>query len=213
MLKLVNTLSDLVAFQTVDGYPAQKMACFDYIEERLERAGLAVTRQQHGQEPSIVAMTQATKTPKVLLTAHLDVVPGKTGLFHLSEDNGRLYGRGVYDMKFAAACFIELVDSLAEDLSDYDFGVMFTSDEEIGGENGVGQLVEQGYRADVCILPDAGEDWKIESTCNGGWFVKLAAKGEPAHGSRPWEGNNAIDNMLAVSQEIKQLFAQTNSDT
>ena len=34
---------------------------------------------------------------------------------------------------------------------------MLTGDEELGGFNGVGYLVEEGYLAEVCILPDAGE--------------------------------------------------------
>jgi succinyl-diaminopimelate desuccinylase len=208
MSKLSSTLTQLVSFQTVEGYQAQKLACFDYLEKRINGAGVQVTRQNHNGEPSIVATTQDTKKPKVLLQAHLDVVPGGAALFHLKKDEGKLIGRGTYDMKFAAACFLEILDELKENLDAYDFGIMFTADEEIGGENGVMQLIDQGYSSDVCILPDGGNDWKIESNCNGCWFVRLTARGETAHGSRPWEGSNAIENILGAVNGIQEFFVQ-----
>lgn len=156
--------------------------------------------------PSIFSSSQNTKHPKVLLQAHIDVVPAKDELFSLKSDQEKLFGRGVFDMKFAAACFLQLVKDLGADIDNYDFGILFTSDEEIGGENGVAAVLEKGISAEVCILPDGGYNWQIEESCNSVWIIKIIASGESAHGSRPWEGDNAVDKLLEVINSVKSFF-------
>jgi succinyl-diaminopimelate desuccinylase len=85
---------------------------------------------------------------------------------------------------------------------------MFTSDEEIGGKNGVSYVLNQGYGADVCLLPDGGNDWHIETTCNAVWIAQITADGQSAHGSRPWEGQNAINHLLEGLHEIQDVFGE-----
>lgn len=205
---VLSILSDLMGFQTVSGHTKEVDACFDYLATFLEEYDLQVVRLTSNGFPSIVATSQTTKTPKVLLQAHIDVVPAKPGLFRLTERDDRLYGRGVFDMKFAAACYLQLIHELQDKLADYDFGIMFTSDEEIGGENGVSYALDQGYGAKVCILPDGGNDWHIETTCNAVWIVRITADGQSAHGSRPWEGQNAIDELVEGLSEIQSVFGE-----
>ena len=118
-----------------------------------------------------------------------------------------MYGRGTFDMKFAAACYLKLIDELQDELESYDFGVMFTSDEEIANGS-VEDMLEQGFYSgtEVCVLPDAGNDWEIEASCNGVWFMELTGNGHTAHGSRPWEGDNAIDRLIEGLAQIRHLF-------
>jgi len=181
-----------------------------YAEELLRTRGMAVSHHKSNGFPSLVGTTTGTKTPKILLQAHLDVVPGRKTLCTMAEKDGKLYGRGVFDMKFAVACYMQLVEDLKHEISDYDFGIMLTSDEEIGGEDGVGYLLEQGYGADVCILPDGGNAWEIENASNGVWHIRLMAKGKTAHGSRPWEGVNAIEGLARAVLEIREAFGEHN---
>jgi succinyl-diaminopimelate desuccinylase len=204
-------LNNLVAFKTVDGNAEEFKACFDYIEEFLSNRQLVVKRHNSQGYESIVATTAATQKPKVMLQAHVDVVPAREGSFKLQEVDGKLRGRGTYDMKFAAACFLMLADELRSAIQDYDFGLMLTSDEEIGGHNGVEMLLKNGYGAEVCVLPDGGDNWAIESVCNGLWIIYLKAAGKSAHGSRPWEGENAIDKLLVGVNQIKELFKETGA--
>ncbi len=210
---LTRVLADLVAFQTVSGEYEPAAACLDYIESYLVKRGLHIKRLEFNGFPSLVATTRETKRPRVLLQAHLDVVCCPDALYKLSEKDGRLIGRGVFDMKFAAAVFLQVVDSLKYKLTDYDFGIMFTTDEEVGGSNGVKALLDSGYGAKVCILPDAGDSWQIETTHKGAWIAALSASGKSSHGSRPWEGDNAIHRLIDALSEIKDLFKAQNSDS
>jgi succinyl-diaminopimelate desuccinylase len=201
-------LAELVAMPSESRRPADINNCFNYLENYLSNYDFQLHRHESNGFPSLMVTTQITKRPKILLQAHLDVVPGKTESYAVTERDNKLYGRGVYDMKFAAACYLQLVHDLRDSLGDYDFGLMLTSDEEVGGEDGVGYLLEQGYGAEVCLLPDGGNDWQIETTSNGLWMIKLVAAGKTAHGSRPWEGRNAINNLVEGLSEIQSLFGE-----
>jgi len=68
-------------------------------------------------------------------SAHVDVVAGDESLFTLRTSGDKLSGRGAYDMKFAIAAYMQLVDELQGTLNAYDFSIMITTDEEYGGRD------------------------------------------------------------------------------
>lgn len=209
---LINILDSLVSYATVDGEQSAIENCFEYVATFLKDRGMHVKAHRIQGHPSIVATSQYTKSPKILLQAHLDVVPGHDDQFSLKLEGDRLIGRGVIDMKFAAACFMLLADELMGSLKNYDFGIMFTSDEETGGEHGVKALLQRGYRGQICILPDGGDNWQLMSSAKGAWFVRLFASGEMAHGSRPWEGISATDKLIQTIIDIQKYFKSQNKE-
>ncbi len=186
----------------------------DFIDRYLSERGLFVRRHEFDGHESLVATTQNTKTPTIMLAAHLDVVPAPPRLFKLVEKDGKFYGRGTCDMKFAIAAYLQLVDDLQEDLHHYDFGIMITTDEETGGRYGVAALLKAGYHSQACVLPDGGENWALEQSAKGILWMNLTAIGKSSHASRPWEGENAVEKMLLFLQAMQQeLFVEQNEDT
>jgi succinyl-diaminopimelate desuccinylase len=210
---LARILTDLVAFRTVSGEYEAALECLGYADAYLTRRGMKVRREEFNGFPSLVATTHRTKKPKLLLQAHIDVVSAPDAYYKLQEKDGKLFGRGVFDMKFAAAVFLKLVDELQDRLTDYDFGIMLTSDEEIGGADGVKALLAAGYGAQVCVLPDAGKGWKLETSHKGCWIGRAVACGTAAHGSKPWDGDNAIDRLVDALREIRELFDGQHPDS
>jgi succinyl-diaminopimelate desuccinylase len=212
-------LRQLVAFHSVDGDTAAERALFDYVQDFLTKRGMHITRETLGGHETLVATTKKDdKAPTVMFVAHLDVVPGEKELFTLQQKDDKLVGRGVFDMKMAAACYLQIVDELQSQLDRYDFGIMFTSDEEQGGAdgvNGTNLLLKEGYRPCVAVLPDGGDNWQIEEFAKGAWLFDLHATGRTAHGSRPWEGDNAAERVIDALQEIRELFKDQHqrSDT
>ena len=86
-------------------------------------------------------------------------------------------------------------------------GLMLTTDEEIGGENGVGFLLnKKGYKNDLVIYPDGGSLLKIIIAEKGFFRFKIEAKGKSCHSSRPWKGENAIDRLIEAYLKIKKIF-------
>lgn len=180
-------LEDLVAFRTVTGDYEAAMGCLGYAEAYLKNQGMKVARHEFNGFPSLVATTRRAKTPKVLLQSHIDVVAAPDSCFNIKRKGNKLFGRGVMDMKFATAVFLKIAGDLKDSLADYDFGIMLTSDEETGGADGVKALLDAGYGAGVCLLPDAGKGWKLETSHKGCWIGCAKAKGVAAHGSKPWK--------------------------
>lgn len=208
--RLIQLLQALVAFKTVSVDFDEVAACLAYIENLAAPFDLSVQRYTSNGFQSLVLSTQKTKRPAVLLQAHIDVVPGYDHQFTLHQTEGKLYGRGVYDMKFAAACFLYLVEDLQHELPTYDFAIMLTSDEEVDGHNGVEYLINQGYGAGVCVLPDSGDEWNIEAGAKGFATAEITVKGRSAHGSRPWEADNAGLKLMDVISCVQKECAHTS---
>ncbi|HJP81099.1 MAG TPA: M20/M25/M40 family metallo-hydrolase [Candidatus Saccharimonadales bacterium] len=199
------TLARLIAIPSV---PTNADACreiIEYIRSELAPLDLHITTDITVKNPWLIATAKDTKTPKTLLAAHVDVVPGDPDLFTMRRDNGRLYGRGAYDMKFAAACFIEFAKSHTGAIMSQDIGFLFSTDEEIGGAS-ILQILDQGWRPERVFIPDGGEDWRIEARAKGFFGVNLSASGQTAHGSRPWEGDNAIEKILDLIETLRHEF-------
>ena len=199
-------LKKLISFRTLsDNFETQREA-LNWIKKEIENLPLWIKEEKSKNWSSLLITTQKTKRPFLWLQAHLDVVPGPSFLFRPKIKKGKLYGRGAFDMKFAIACYLKILKDLSKDLQKYNFGIMITTDEEIGGENGVKFLLEKGYLSKVCFLPDGGENWKAQLWAKGAIFFKIEAFGKPSHGSRPWKGENAIEKLILFLQELKKHF-------
>lgn len=148
---------------------------------------------------------------KLILNAHLDIVPGKIDQFKPFQKNGKLFGRGAYDMKTAAACMILLFKELAKKVS-YPLGLQLVTDEEVGGFDGTKYQIENGIKADFVI---AGEntDLEINHRSKGIIWLKIKTKGISAHGAYPWLGENAIWKMQKILDTLQKLYPTPKKET
>ncbi len=209
-------LRRLVEIPTVSGDFTANNAAFGFVEHFLRERGMYVEQININGYRSIVATTRrGNKQPTVLLNAHMDVVPGASDMFKLTLKDDVFYGRGVMDMKHAIAVYLAVVDSLKNELKTHNFGIMITSDEEVGSNHGAKRLVEMGYGAKVVIIPDGGNNWQLERFAKGVKWIRLEAVGKSAHASRPWEGESAITRLLGAIKDIEKLVPKnpTREDT
>jgi succinyl-diaminopimelate desuccinylase len=153
-----------------------------------------------------------SKTPKrfkVILNAHLDVVPAKENQYKPIFEGDKLYGRGAIDMKAAAAVEILVFKELAKKVK-YPLGLQLVTDEEIGGANCTKYQIEKGVRADFVI---AGEQTELDvsNKAKGIVWAKITCKGKSAHGAHVWEGKNAITKMTEFSNtKLYKTFPMIN---
>lgn len=208
-------LQKLVSFHTTPDDPQSIHEAVDYIASFVAKRGMHVERyESNGHESLVATLKPGHKTPKVMLAAHLDVVPAADELFVMRSAEGKFYGRGTLDMKFAIAAYLQIIDELQDRLGDYDFGLMITTEEELGGDDGTGKLVAEGYiPTKVCILPDGGDNWQVQTFSKGFLALRLVSYGTPAHGSRPWAGVNALYPLMEAIREIKALFPDNTAET
>lgn len=203
--QLTKYLADLVAINTVTSNQEGSLKALKYVEKQLSDLNLHFNYHEFKGFHSLVITTQNTKNPAVFLVAHIDVVAAPDTLFKPRIEGNKMHGRGVYDMKMAIACYILLLQELKDKLN---IGIMLTSDEEIGGMNGVKRLLEEGYSSKVALLPDGGFDWNFEEEAKGVLQMTVKARGKSAHSSRPWEGDNAINKLTSALQNINRYFEQ-----
>lgn len=200
--------SGLVKFNSAhpDGFTDEVV---EYIKAYLDKHG--IENEIHADDPkkpNIVARVKGAGKKKVLWVGHIDVVPEgkpenwKYGPYSGEIANGCVWGRGSSDMKGSCAAamvsarLLNMMDSIPNTVEYW-----FTCDEEIGGGKGARWLAETGrFKGDICVIGDGNgggpEAPSIDLGCKGGAGVKLVARGQTAHGSTPFLGDNAITKLI-----------------
>jgi succinyl-diaminopimelate desuccinylase len=190
--ELVQLTCDLIAIPSTAEQPAQLQAAIDYAERYAQGIpGVSIQRFEWNGKPSLVVTLRDTRSPAVMLNAHLDVVPARPEQFQPDVRDGRIYGRASQDMKGSGAVLLRLMRDLAALPTPPDVGFMFVSDEEIGGEQGSGELLRAGWGCGFFLAAEP-TDLNICFAQKGAMWVEIHMRGQPAHGSRPWDGLNAF---------------------
>ncbi len=200
---LIELTKSLIAIPSISDDAVHRAAVIDFIEQFCRALpGVHLTRHESNGFPSLVAAFDDVPAKSLVLNGHVDVVPARSSQFEPVERDGKIYGRGAQDMKGAVAAMMVLLRALAESGEKPSVSWQFVTDEEIGGTDGVGYLLRQGYTADFFL---AGEptDLRIVNRAKGILWITIMQEGEPAHGSRPWEGRNPI---VPVSQGLQKLL-------
>ena len=201
-------LEKLITFKTISKDHEENNKAIDWIIREVEHLPVNINKYDSNGFPSLTITTKKTNKPTLWLQAHLDVVSGSEDVFKPKVLDGKLFGRGAFDMKYAIACYLKLLQDFNNELVNYDFGVMITTDEEVGGLNGVKYLLDSGLGSKVCFLPDGGQNWEIQKAAKGVLHLKVESLGKSVHGSRVWEGVNAIEILIEYINRIKSHFPQ-----
>ena len=164
-------------------------------------AGLDVELVGPADRPSVIAIARGSGGGRsLLLNAHLDTVgvAGMDAPFEPRIEDGRLYGRGAYDMKGALAAILDAAAKV-EDLRG-DVIVTAVADEELASI-GTSAVLER-VRADAAIVVEPTE---LELAVAHKGFVgfEIETHGVAAHGSRPHLGVDAIAKMGPVLVALK----------
>lgn len=224
---LVQLTVDLIRFPTVNPPGEAYLPCCEYIAERLKRRGFSVEFIRAKGSPgdsdryprfNVVARFDGrTPGPCVHFNSHIDVVEAGEGWtldpFEGVVKDGRVYGRGACDMKGGLAASIVAVEAFLDAYPDFPGAIEIsgTADEESGGFGGVAHLARLGYfstpKVDHVIIPEPLNKDRICLGHRGVWWAEIETKGEIAHGSMPFLGDNAVRHMSAVVQAFEdELF-------
>jgi acetylornithine deacetylase len=210
MEELEQLLSDLVAINSINpdlvpGAPGEAEIA-DYIVHWLERTGLEVQLiESVSGRPNVVAIARGTGGGKtLLLNGHMDTV-GAGGMPHPHEPvikEGRLYGRGAYDMKGGlAACMVAVEEVRKQHLRG---DILFTAviDEEYASL-GTQELANR-FQAEGAIVAEFSE-LQLILAHRGFVWLEVETQGRAAHGSRPDLGVDAIVKMGKVLMELEKM--------
>jgi succinyl-diaminopimelate desuccinylase len=154
---------------------------------------------------------------RLIFNGHLDTFP-------IGEDlgwtvpplggtlrNGRLYGRGVSDMKGGIAASLLAARVLAAHREAWSGEIVITlaGDEETMGALGTRWLLENVPEAkgDAMICGDVGSPLVVRFGEKGLLWIEIDAEGQPAHGAHVHKGINAIDRLRVALDALKRLEA------
>ncbi len=162
----------------------------------------------------IVRRRYAAGGPVIALNAHGDVVPPGEGWTHdpygAEVVDGKLYGRAsaVSKSDFATYTFavraLEAVSAAQGLALKGATELIFTYDEEFGGELGPGWLLQQGLTKPDLLLA-AGFSYQVVTAHNGCLQMEVTVHGKMAHAAIPDTGIDALQGAVVI---LNALYAQ-----
>ena len=170
------------------------------LSELLMRLGYRVELQDITDErANIIATTESR--PRVVLSTHMDTVPP---FIASSEDDEFIYGRGSCDAKGIIAAQIGAAELLrAEGVNE--IGLLFTVDEEVTSAGA--KLADQHALASSCEYLINGEPTgnQLATGTKGSIQTTIRTVGRSAHSAYPEQGESAIEKLLDVLEDIRNI--------
>ncbi|WIV99922.1 succinyl-diaminopimelate desuccinylase [Kinneretia aquatilis] len=219
-----DTLALLEALVARPSVTPDDAGCLELIGARLSALGFELQRMDSGPDNFRVSNLWAIKRgseaagPVLMFAGHTDVVPpGRLDAwasdpFVPSYREGRIYGRGVADMKGSLAAMVVAAEEFvrAHPAHRGSLAFLLTSDEEGPSVDGTKvcceQLKAQGQRLDFCIV---GEPTSVEQVGDmikngrrGTLSGKLKVKGVQGHVAYPQLARNPVHQAAAAIAEL-----------
>lgn len=213
---LTDTLAELVRINSVNpafsGGATDERAAADYTRLEMERLGMETElREPEPRRASVVGRLRGSGGGRsLMLYAHLDTVgvEGMQAPFDPVVRDGRMYGRGAYDMKAGLAACLAAVRALDEAGVRLrgDLLVVAVADEETAS---IGMSdVLSAHTVDGAIVTEPTE-LQLCLAHKGFCWIEVETEGRAAHGSRFEEGIDAnlrMGRVLARLEEVERAL-------
>ncbi len=171
-----------------------------FLREYLENLGWTVELQPVSENQNNV-IAYLNDTPRIFLSTHIDTVPP---FIEASEDAEKIYGRGACDAKGIIASQIFAAENLRKQNIN-DIGLLFTVDEEQGSSGA--RAANKHPIAAKCEFMINGEptDNDLAIGSKGSLRFIIKTKGKAAHSAYPEMGESAIEKLLDILADIRQI--------
>lgn len=145
------------------------------------------SRNYAGRPNLVCALSGSGGGRSLLLSGHIDTVPPNRCGWNVDPfgaviNEGKLYGRGAWDMKSGLAAQAGVIAALARAKQQLAGDVIFESvvDEEWAGGGGTLAARLAGIRADACVISE-GTGLEVVRATRGGAFIDICCRaGDPA---------------------------------
>lgn len=193
-------LERLIGFATVSR--DSNLQLIEFIREYLAGFGVdsELFHNAEGTKANLFATIGPGDRGGVVLSGHTDVVPvdGQAWTvdpFQLTEQNGRLYGRGTADMKGFIACVLAAVPRFLQRPLQVPVHLAFSYDEEVGclGVRAMlAELEKRPHKPTLCLI---GEPTELKPVLGhkGKLAMRCEVHGAACHSAYAPHGVNAIE--------------------
>jgi acetylornithine deacetylase len=179
-----------------------------YVAATLSQLGLSVdVHEVAARRPNVIGTLKGQGGGKsLLLNAHMDTVgiENMPAPFSAEIIDGKLYGRGAYDMKGSLAAMIAAAKAIVDSGATLSGDVILAAvaDEEYASLGTV-EVVKR-YQPDAAIVTEPTE-MQIALAHKGFIWYEVEVIGKAAHGSRPQLGIDANMKMGKLLGELEKL--------
>ncbi|MBM7710258.1 acetylornithine deacetylase [Enterococcus lemanii] len=221
---LIEIMRTLVQFETVSPPARNTIAAQEWVALFLQECGFITESIPFYKGDCLLVGKRKGKNNlayhNLILNGHMDVATigdranWQTSPFHLTFNEGRLYGRGTSDMKAAIASNLWLFKIFHEMGIQLNGEVQFQSVVgEEAGEAGTRTLLENGYKADFAIVNDTTNlAIQGQGGCVTGWItVKSPAvyhdgnRRQMIHAGGGLFAASAIEKMMPIIEGLQKL--------
>jgi succinyl-diaminopimelate desuccinylase len=198
--------------------PEGVMAAMGFLKGWLDGQGIDHRTYEVNGLPSIVAAV-GDGPATLVWNAHVDVVPARREQFSPWQVDGRLYGRGAYDMKGGLAGMLAALADLSnarDTIPGVKVKLLIVPDEESEEDSSQPKsskfLAAEGHTGQFVVCGEP-TDLEIGVQSKGVLVIRVDVAGRAAHGSTPWLGENAVLKAIDLYRRIDQLpFASGRSE-
>ena len=203
-------MCELVAIESVNpdlvGTGSGESNIADFVASWLVDAGLSVqiVEPVPGRTSVIGVLAGAGGGSSLMLNAHMDTVGagGMAGAFTPVVRQGRIYGRGAYDMKGSLAAIMIAAREASKVQLVGDLVITAVADEEVASLGTTAVL--QRREADAAIVTEPTE-LRLCLAHKGFAWLEVETVGVAAHGSRPDIGVDAVGRMGRILTGVVDL--------
>ncbi len=195
----VEHLRALVGFDTVSHRSNLKL--IDYLESVLAPLGARLERIEDstGQKANLLASFGPTDNAGYILSGHTDVVPVEgqdwsTDPFTLTEQDGKLFGRGTSDMKGFLACCLALAPKMAHAPLQAPLHIAFSYDEDVGcvGAPRMIERLKAELPAPSAVIVGEPTSMQAVTSHKGIFHFDTFVRGFEVHSSQQHRGVSAV---------------------
>jgi succinyl-diaminopimelate desuccinylase len=225
MLKIINEVAlakDLVRCKSIT---PKNDGAIEVVAKNLKKLGFkceVMEFQQKGTAKIKNLYARLGKSsPNICFAGHTDVVPvgdlksWSVNPFGAVIKDGKLFGRGISDMKGAIACFIAAVSEFVKKNKNIkgSISLLITGDEETIAINGTQQVVKKlknrKEKIDFCIVGEPTNEDRLGEMIKigrrGSMTGHLTVYGIQGHVAYPHQSNNPSGILVKILNTIKEL--------
>jgi succinyl-diaminopimelate desuccinylase len=200
----LGSANDLLAIPSTADRPADLRRALDFVLDFVG-PGYTVERFESARKPSALVYRGAARPPfRVILNAHLDVVPAADDQFRCRRVGNRLFARGTHDMKVSALVEAQVFRELAGVLP-YSLALQLVTDEEVGGYHGTRHQLEQGVTGQFVVIGE-NSALRVVNESKGLLSARLHANGRSGHSAYPWLGDNALVKLIGAIDALLATY-------
>ena len=199
LAEALSLLEHIVALESPSTDKAAVDRCSKFVERMFRELGLTTQRTTCATAGDLLTAEWSGHRPeRILGLIHLDTVwpIGALERMPIREENGRLYGPGVYDMKASVAIAWLAIRALLDlgQQPQHSLRLLFTGDEEMGSDASLDLIRAEARQSRlVLVMEPALPGGELKTSRKGVGDFKVTAHGRSSHaGGNHDRGVNAI---------------------